>query len=340
MEKNKSYLCVNDFAPKNDKLSLYFKKVGEKKSDGFAVIVNGEVYVIDAGRGKDEEMLNFLLSLREKWLAGQTDPAFSESSPAKLEIHIIVSHPHPDHVAALPLIFSDPRFCILSVHAPERAYRSKNVDGALAPLVNFENRMDTLLEYLHAYSHTAREIHSLPYGIALTIPLKNSDTVLDLYPSPFDWSEDRPSDSEGFRFLLKYSSPTYQDNPELGYANGILNGNSLWVKITKGNQSALITGDQRASEEMLDSMIRYYGEENFRCDILKLPHHGEKNYPPYLLEVSSPKIMIFTASEGYQTPETVALCKEYGDAYHLCDGNLVLTLDGKNISAEGISPRK
>jgi len=340
MKQSMSYISVNKYAPADGKLYLYLKKVGIKKSDGFAVIENGEVFVIDGGKGDDEGMLDFLISLREKWLKNQSDSALLDEDLAKLEIHIIVSHPHPDHIGILPRILSDPRFCVLSIYAPERSYRSQAVEEALPSLAVYEDKMNILLEYLHTYGHSAREICRLPYGQIYSIFPEKSDTILELYPSPFDWSEDRASESEGYRFISKFTSPTYKDKPELGYTNGILNGNSLWVKITKGKQVALITGDQRANDEMLGSMIRYYGEESFRCNILKLPHHGEKNYCPYLLEAAKPKITIFTAADGYQTPETQALCEKQGEVFHLCDGDLIFTMSEEGIISEGILPRK
>lgn len=335
-----SYIRVNDFAPRDGKLTLYCKKVGTKKSDGFAVIENDKVYVIDAGRGDDREMHRFLLELRAKWLANQEDTNLLEDENARLEIHIIVSHPHPDHIAAFKRIFPDFRFCIMSILAPVRAHLSLNVPGALEKLTAYEDRLELYEKMLPVFLHTCREITRVPYGEKQEFTLPDSNTVLTLYPSQFDWSEDRPSDSEGIRFLRKYSSPTYKDDPEHGYSNGVANGNSLWVKITKGNSVALITGDQRASDEMLGSMIRYYGEEEFRCSLLKLPHHGEKNYPPYLLDVADPKISIFTCAEGYDTPETQEHCERLGDVFYLRDGNLFFTVTEDSITSYGIFPRK
>lgn len=340
MEQSMSYLSVNRYAPNDDKLYIFFKKVGLKKSDGFAVIEGGEVYVIDGGRDNDEGMLDFLGSLRDKWLKNRSESDVFVEQDAKLEIHMIVSHPHDDHIGILPRILSDPRFCVLSIYAPERSYRSKQESDALPSLVLCENAMDTLMEDLYTYGHVANEIFRLPYGEAYSIPLQNSDTILELYTAPFDWSEDRISESEGFRYISQFTSPTYKDREELGYTNGILNGNSLWVKIINGKHTALITGDQRPSDEMLNAMIRYYGENNFQCDILKLPHHGEKNYCPYLLEIAKPKIAIFTATEGNQTKETQELCEKQSEVFHLCDGDLILKLTGDRICSEGIQPRK
>lgn len=337
---NRSYIRVNDFAPKDGKTTLYCKKVGEKKSDGFALIENGQIYVIDAGRGDDKEMHRFLLELRAKWLSLQEDDSLLENDNAKLEISIIVSHPHADHIAAFKHIVPDFRFCITTIFAPMRSYLSLNVPGALEKLTAFEDRLELYEKMLPVYLHSCSAITRLPYGEKFTFTLPESKTVLDLYPSQFDWSEDRPSEAEGIRFLKKYLSPTYKNDPEHGYSNGAANGNSLWVKITKGESVVLITGDQRDSDEMLGSMIRYYGEDQFRCDVLKLPHHGEKNYSPYLLSVSQPKSMIITCSEGYDTPETQDLCEKMGDVYYLRDGNLFFEITENSVTPYGISPRK
>lgn len=338
MSPPKAYFRVNDLSPQDDKLSVFFKKVGEKKSDGFALIENGEIFIIDSGLKDDDGLLEYLLSLREKWLS--ETPDLVENQNARLEINIIVSHPHPDHIGAMPKILCDPRFCVLSLYAPTRSYRSTDVPEALAYLVKFEDALEAFPAHLEAYGHTAREIHRLPFGRTLSFPFGSCGTRISVYPSPYDWSEDRPSESEGFRFLLQFRSPTYQNDPEHGYSNGILNGNSLWVKVTKGNQAVLITGDQRASDEMLGAMIRYYGEAEFDSDILKITHHGEGNYCPQLLSAANPKITIFTAAHGKSTPETEELCKQRGaDRYYLCDGNLLFTLDGNSITSEGIQSR-
>lgn len=338
MEQENAYLRVNDFAPKDGRLSVFLKKVGAKKSDGFALAENGEVFIIDSGLKGDEGLLEFLLSLRKKWLSNAPEPVAEEN--ARLEIHIIVSHPHPDHIGSMPAILSDPRICVLSLCAPTRSWRSIHAPESIGRLTGFEDSLDALPALLEAFGHTAREIRRLPFGEKLSFPFGSCS--ITLYPAPYDWSEDRPSESEGMRFLRKNLShnPVYLKDPEYGYANGILNGNSLWTKISKGHHAVLFTGDQRASDEMLGSMIRYYGESEFACDILKLTHHGESNYCPQLLSAANPKIAIFTAAGKFVTPETEALCRQMGaERYYLCDGNLTFTLDGTGVTSEGIKPR-
>ena len=75
MKQNTSDFSVNRFAPKGGELAVFFKKVGPKKSDGFALIENGEIYIIDSGLKEDTGLLDFLLALREKWLSNAPEQA-------------------------------------------------------------------------------------------------------------------------------------------------------------------------------------------------------------------------------------------------------------------------
>ncbi|MBR2615558.1 MAG: hypothetical protein IKC69_02650 [Clostridia bacterium] len=331
----KGYAYVNDFAPRDGLLSVYFKKFSGKKSDGFAFVFDGEVYVVDVGGPTDPEMSRFLSTLRETWL--ESAPEDVDRDSARLAFSMIVSHSHPDHIGALPGILSDPRFCLKRILAPRRCYRSLEGPDLLPSLKKYEDNLCAILPLLTEYDHVAREIERVEYGKVYPVRPEKGDVIFDLFPAPYDWSEDRGSDEEGFQNLVLTTtthSATYLSNPEAGWANGVMNGNSLWVRAIKGKQTVLITGDQRATEQMLGHMIRYYGDEEFCCDVLKMPHHGEKNYPPHLVKIAAPSITVITLSRARSTPETCELCERVSKLYYMEDGNLLLTLDGKDSIQE------
>ena len=340
METNRNYFPVNTLAPKGEGMTVFFKKVVGKKSDGFVVVNNDKVFVIDVGKADDVELIDYLLSLREAWIGENQLP---EGMPARLEIVMIISHPHSDHIAALPLLFADERFCVTEAYAPTRSQISFDAEKAPPTLVVCENRLDDVQTLLVSHGHTAKGVTRIPFGKVYPVETGSEDFTMEIYPSHIDWSEDLPSDKAGYRYILANNPASYKEkglDPEKGYCNGVLNGNSLWVKVSKGGRTVLITGDQRDRDEMMGEMLRYYGEETFKCDVLKLAHHGEENYSPHLLRAAAPKFAVFTTSPDKVLPETLQLYEEYGCTnYYTTDGNLFFDVSEKEIKAYGIEPR-
>lgn len=337
MNERKSYFPVNTLAPSDNRVTVFAKKVVGKKSDGFAIVNGSKVFVIDVGKAEDTELIDFLIGLRESWLARKS---LVPGEVAKLELTLIVSHAHPDHIAALPLLLADKRFCVTDIYAPTRSCLGLDVPEAFPNLLKYENRLIHACANLAEQGHTAKCITRIPYGKSITLAAGSADAVLKIYPAHIDWAENRPSDKEGLRYILNNNPESYKNIPERGYTNGILNGNSLWVKLIKGKHSVLFTGDQRDRDEMLGAMIRHYGEAEFVCDVLKIPHHGEGNYSPHLIGAANPKFTIFTTSYEKAMPETVRLCQERGCTnYYTADGNLFFHIDEKEIHPFGIDPR-
>ena len=331
------YFPVNRLAPKEEKMTVFAKKVVGPKSDGFALVDNGKIFVIDIGKAEDVELIDYLLSLREKWIGENSLP---ESLPARLEVTVIVSHPHPDHIAALPLLFADERFCVIAVFAPTRSQLSFDAEKAPPSLVKYENRLEAACEMLAPHGHTAKGVTRVPFGKVYPLESGSEGTTLEIYPAHIDWSEDLPGDKEGYRYILANNPKGYENIVEKGYSNGVMNGNSLWVKASKGAHSVLITGDQRACDEMLGAMIRHYGEAAFQCTVLKIPHHGEGNYSPHLIGAADPQFTVFTTSIEKAMPDTVKLCEEMGCRnYYTADGNLFFDVSETEVKAYGIEPR-
>ena len=53
------YFSVNSLAPKGEGMTVFAKKVVGPKSDGFAVVDGGRVFVIDIGKADDMECANY-----------------------------------------------------------------------------------------------------------------------------------------------------------------------------------------------------------------------------------------------------------------------------------------
>ena len=64
---------------------MFFKRVTDKKSDGFVAVFGQNVLVIDGGREDDYGVLNYLLNLRETWLSEH--PRLIEKERAKIVMY-------------------------------------------------------------------------------------------------------------------------------------------------------------------------------------------------------------------------------------------------------------
>ena len=325
---------VNDLAERDGLMTVYSQKVGSKKSDGFIVIVNGEIYVVDSGYTGDTQVNDYLMSLRNKWLADSGKSELENDRGAKLAVNFIISHSHSDHVNAIPALLSNTFLSVENMYAPTRAYLgTEGVSGAIGLLVDCEDRIDAIKADLVKYGHGAGKVTHVPFGEHIEIKFEKSDAILDLYPALFDWSETRASALEGWKYVLSNSSNTEQNR-----TNTILNWNCLWAKFTLRGQSVLFTGDTGDKVNVINKMMEYYGTENFDCDVLKYIHHGQVRYSSYLTQVTSPKITIFSVTAGGEDKNALSSSLAAGDVYLLSKGDLTLIFDGKNIISEGISP--
>ncbi len=336
LSKEKMIKYINDFAPFDDSMTVFLKKAPGHKSDGFAVIINGEIYVIDSGTDDDTGIIEYLLALREKWLENCPDGYEN----AKLCIHLIISHTHNDHVNAQFALIKNKHFDVISAVAPTRAYLSTDVPGANEYMVKSENKLDQMERLLCEYGHSTKAVMHIPFAQKQIINIKNSDAIIEIFPSPFDWSVTYPSEDMGFKHILKDNAG--RQNFDFSNHNAVLNANSLWTKFTYKGRVVLFTGDQRDTKEVLNRMIDFYGKEQFECDVLKYIHHGEQRYNPYLVEATRPKIIVFSggALEDLINPKAKEQCINAGDLYILGDGSLTLTITEDSIIPSGISPRK
>ena len=267
------YTAVNTLCKGEKKLTARFLAHKENKSDGFLLLDQGEkgltVFLVDGGLATGES-LQALLDLRAKILT-ENGLANKLSSPRyKLNIILLISHFHIDHVnETIHSVLPCRKFLRVKAAyyaAPSVFTKDKNhyalFDGDLSHRPN-------LLRVAACYQ-PMMEKHMFDFGETGTLPLQSGE--LQFFAPPRDWGE---------RWAVDFFAANYYDNdPQRVYescAVGVVNANSLWVRLSAFGYSLLLTGDtsKKYAEhtEALDDMIAAYGEA-LRSDIVKMPHHG------------------------------------------------------------------
>lgn len=254
-------LYANDFAPRDGVLRLHLicNDPAIMKGDGYAVTLDGEVFLIDGGMKGDVSSYAYLLRLREAWLR-QAPP---KAKAAPLRLHWIVSHFHTDHVdSPLSTTLRDRRFALDRVYLPPRTALDESLPH------NCEKRYRKAVQDLINLHHpSATVITSAFGGDSLTIALGESS--ITLMPPDRDWGVG--ADREAMQTLWEM-----QDN-RIGV--GVINAGSQWVLFRHGGRAVLFTGDtmKRTAEcdaEPFDTMLARWKDEIGVCDIVKWPHHG------------------------------------------------------------------
>src|SRR5690606_3330680 len=112
-----------------------------------------------------------------------------------------------------------------------------------------------------------------------------------------------------------------------------INNNSVVLKLTYGNFTALFTGDMGQYAE--ERLVRERSADR-DADVLKVGHHGSRysSTDPFL-QAGSPEIAVISAgtSNGYGQPHEAALERIYAaGTQHLfrtdIDGTITLTTEG------------
>lgn len=257
---------------------VFIKRQNVKKSDAFYLMntdENGfELFLIDGGTdtGRCHEEL---LSLRSEILtqAGLADEI--KNTRYKLELTLLISHFHGDHVKELfsNLLPDKKHFTVKAAYYP--ACTCLPMDGTYnnSNIGDFKFRPQVIQE-LNTYQKQAQQIE-VPYGEKMDIETRLGH--IRLYGASEDWGTE-----ENLRRVAELYYPTESQMYE-EVSTAVLNSNSMWVRAEYGGNSILFTGDtmkkrEDDNDEGLERMIAYYGEE-LRSNIIKFPHHGQSRNP-------------------------------------------------------------
>jgi hypothetical protein len=289
---------ANDYAPHDGILRVHcvHHEGGYIKSDAFIIEFDGQIWLIDGGMPDSLTAQNYLLSIRDRWLAAVKVPA-GESAACKLKLNWIISHFHVDHVAAtIESIIPDPAFELDTFYLPpdsalDPVYNTYGVDGD----TKYRPR---LAEALKKYGTGNEKIVNIEFGKENILRFTDVSGQLHftIYPTPYDGGT-----GERLDYMV---SNYYKGNYESGkIATAVVNSCCPWVHLAYGEKTFLFTGDLMKREEYLnseaaDEMLRTYRDSISEVNVVKYLHHGVKrdaaaaivmSFKPEYIIVSSAK---------------------------------------------------
>lgn len=323
---------LNNIMEKDNVLTVYNSPAcAASHQDGFVFIYNGEIYLLDGGMTDTSagSTYNYLKNLRSSIISGTK---IAGAADMKLQLNLIVSHFHYDHVQALiEQIIPDNGFEIASIYYTKSSVYTLGSDA------------DERASVFGAANMADAKKYELDFGKTETITV--GDVKIKLYAPSEDWGKGSAEKIREIYYPSKGAS--------YACADAVENANSMWMKLTYGGKSMLFTGDVPkkmhdayvavdkyvgVGGEPFDVMISYYGKSEFDVDVIKFPHHGsERTAAMYsVCEVMSPDLIIFTSLYNEYRP---VVCTIAGRAYKgsyassALDGmTMTLTSSGKLVA--------
>ena len=249
-------------------LEVFFCNVG----DGDAVLLrefreDGTKYtvLVDAGRPYVES--------REGSLRKDAVEYLLDRRVDRLD-RMILTHPHIDHVGgALRILRTIPtdRLQMLTVPPEGAKWVTRSFTSASKPA----NGLKQMLNILRELTEAARE-----RGTAVETILPGEQALTDRLGMTVYYPRPDVIDRQRQTFDVLYSGGTVEETLCTRVAKE-RNLSSLMLRFTYGGRSVLLTGDRYAAD--------WEREDVSPCDILKLPHHGDrKSMTAALLKKLSP----------------------------------------------------
>lgn len=299
-----SEIMVNSLVTGDKEMRCVFiKRQNVSKSDAFYLMNTDEkgfeLFLIDGGTDSGK-CYDELCDLREEILRRAGLESEIANSRYKLEMTLLISHFHGDHVKELfkNVLPCSKYFSVKAAYYPactalpmDGTYDNDNIgDYKLRPKV---------ISALNIY-HSSAVQREVAYGEKLKIDSRLGEIVL--YGGSEDWGT--PENVQ--RISELYYPTAIQMYDEVSTA--VLNSNSMWVRAQFGDHSVLFTGDvmkksESDHDEGLERMIAYYGEE-LRSNIIKFPHHGQSRnaacplVKEHLLALEGETCCILTGNKG------------------------------------------
>lgn len=259
----------------NEMRVVFLKRIDKNKSDAFYILNTTpqglEVFLIDGGRS-NKHCRDELLDLRADILTRAGLAEEINKSGHVLEIKVILSHFHGDHVNELldNIAKISPRIRLTGLYFPAATALTR--DGTYKNDANDDLlKRYKVLTTVNTFHRKYCPQYEVPFGETMDVPSLLGN--IRLYASPVDWGA-----GEYVKWMEDYHFAAKPQNIHSGMATEVINGNCLWMRVEYAGHSVLFTGDtnkkfENRDDEALDLFIARYGEE-LRSDIVKFPHHG------------------------------------------------------------------
>lgn len=273
-------ISVNSFVKGAPEMRVVFlERLSTKKSDAFYIMCTNEagmeLYLVDGGLATGKCMME-LNNLRKEILKQAGLESESKNKNYKLDVHLLISHFHSDHVRELSNGLIANKFLRMqSAYYPAPTVLDQSGVYDNSKNSDIDDRAAVLSTLTRSWPDAAQ--HEIPFGETYDVPVNVGE--LRLFASDMDW---------GTPENAKYTEQVYYpDDAAARRADmpvAVVNCNCLWMRFAFAGHSVLFTGDTMKKktdvhDEPLDRFIAYYGGEALKSDIIKYPHHGLSRNP-------------------------------------------------------------
>ena len=245
------------------------------KSDAFILTSrteNGTLVFLQDGGFDICHQIDGLLALRMEMLTALGLAHEAENPEYQLDITLLISHFHVDHVEALfTSILPSPFLHVNAAYYPACSKLAENPKYATTKNGD-ANWRPRVMEALRTY-HPEAPLYEIPFGETREVPF-GAGRMTVLMPKE-DWGDPE---------LTEYAADLYfADKPEERIERTgipVVNANCLWVRAEMAGRVLLLTGDTMkrcwdVHDESMDRVMETYGSF-LEADVIKYPHHGMK----------------------------------------------------------------
>ena len=258
---------------------VFLERLSDKKSDAFYIMCTDEtgmeLYLVDGGLATGKCMLE-LVNLRKEILKQAGLSSENKNKNYKLDVNLLISHFHSDHVRELSSSLIAHKFLRMQscyYPAPTVLDQSGKYDNSKNS--DLDERLSVLSTLKRCWPDA--EQHEIGFGDTCTVPISVGE--LRLFASDMDWGT-----PENALYAEKVYYPDDAAARRADMPVAVVNCNCLWMRFAYAGHSVLFTGDTmkkktNVHDEPLDRFIAYYGSDALKSDIIKYPHHGLSRNP-------------------------------------------------------------